>query len=196
LQKAFSGYVQSTGQTHSGKIEQSVRTMNQESMINGQSYFQPLAKAEQFTLFVQINQRPMNFQQFTEQFSQILGKSSFTKAIDGNRLLIKLYPEQLGSLRIELLQQNGGLTAKIITSTHAVKDLLDQQLQSLKHAFIQQNITVEKIEISFGQTDLEKFNHSSQQQPSDREKPQQEKQENSEENQQESFKELLVNMEA
>ena len=75
-------------------------------------------------------------------------RSNFGQVGGTNRMLIKLYPEHLGQIRIELLETNGIMTARILASTAFAKGMLDSQLHQLKHAFNQQNLQVERIDIT------------------------------------------------
>lgn len=119
---------------------------------------QQLSRTEQFVLHVNKGSRPQpDMEQFVKEFSSILSKSQLTKAPGMNRLLIRLYPEHLGSLRIELLQKDGLITARMLASTSAAKEMLDSQIQHLKTAFILQNIQVEKLDITFSHPDAQKF---------------------------------------
>ncbi|OZI11560.1 hypothetical protein CEW92_11370 [Bacillaceae bacterium SAS-127] len=195
LQQAFKNYQQVSGEQPPPAIAKTNQTMPKEGIVL-QSIFQPLSKVESFTMMVPTNPKPMNMEQFIEKFSQILNNSNLMKTPNGNRLLIKLYPEQLGSLRIELLQQNGVMTAKILSSTSMVKDLFEQHVHSLKQAFNQQNITVDKIELAHSQADPQKFDRSSQQeQQTKREQQQSQQQEETEDQPVEQFKDVLENME-
>ncbi|QOR68561.1 flagellar hook-length control protein FliK [Cytobacillus suaedae] len=110
----------------------------------------PLTKVQQFALFVeqQHGKQTINQEQFIKEFQNILARSQFGNGKEGMKLLIKLYPEHLGSLRIELLQKDNMMIARIIASSGAAKDVLESQIQSLKQSFLSQNIQVEKIEIS------------------------------------------------
>ncbi|MDQ0214298.1 flagellar hook-length control protein FliK [Oikeobacillus pervagus] len=159
--------------------------------------FQTMSRTEQFTLFVSSQPRPMNFEQFVEKFSHLLAKSQLTNFPNGNKLLIKLYPEHLGSLRIELLQKDGMLTARILASSQTVKNLLDSQLHSLKTAFTSQNIQVDKLEVNFNGTDPQKFDREPSQQQSNRENQRNEEEQNDrqEESNKTNFKEMLLNVE-
>ncbi|HEY9578149.1 MAG TPA: flagellar hook-length control protein FliK [Pseudobacillus sp.] len=159
-----------------------------------QPFFHPLGRTETFSMSVQTNPRPMNMEQFIEKFSQILGNSNLVKMPNGTKLLLRLYPEQLGSLRIELLQQNGVMTAKILSSTPAVKELFEQHVSSLKHAFSQQNVAVDKIELTFSQAEPQKFDRHQQQQQSRQPQHEAQSQETDDEPT-ENFQELLLNME-
>ncbi|MGM7635838.1 flagellar hook-length control protein FliK [Bacillus sp. Hm123] len=195
LQQAFKNYQQASEEQLPPVVAKTNQAMPKEGVVL-QPIFQPLSKVESFTMMVPTNPKPMNMEQFMEKFSQILNNSNLMKTPNGNRLLIKLYPEQLGSLRIELLQQNGVMTAKILSSTSMVKDLFEQHVHSLKQAFNQQNITVDKIELTHSQADPQKFDRPSQQeQQTKREQQQSQQQEETEDQPVEQFKDVLENME-
>src|SRR5690606_35218041 len=108
-----------------------------------------VSKVQQFSIFVEQSNTPLpNQQQFIRQFQNILARSSFLNNGGQQKLLINLYPEHLGSLRIELLQTESGMIARIMASTSQAKELLETQLANLRHTFIAQNISVDKIEVS------------------------------------------------
>lgn len=83
-----------------------------------------------------------------KEMQTIFKRSNFGQTDGTNRLLIKLYPEHLGQVRIELLQVNGIMTARILASTALGKEMLDSQLHQLRSAFLQQNLQVERIDVS------------------------------------------------
>lgn len=83
-----------------------------------------------------------------KELQNIFKRANFGQTGGTNRISIKLYPEHLGQLRIELLQTNGILTARILASNALGKEMLESQLHQLRQAFLQQNIQVERIDIS------------------------------------------------
>ena len=107
-----------------------------------------MTKLEQYVLTASKNGQAVDSEQFVKSFENILSKANFSKTNGVQKLLIRLNPENLGSLRIELVQKDGAMVAKILATTAHAKELLDRQVQGLKQAFTNQNIQVEKIEIS------------------------------------------------
>lgn len=103
------------------------------------------------------------------QFTNVLQKSHFSQALQTKSLTIRLYPEHLGSLRIELIQKDGAMIARILASTNMAKDMLDSQIHQLRQAFVQQNIQVDKVDVSF-QEGLDKYT-SQDQRGRDQEQP-------------------------
>ncbi|TDL35040.1 hypothetical protein E2R51_04765 [Jeotgalibacillus sp. S-D1] len=80
-----------------------------------------------------------------EEFHRIMSQAKFGKINGTEKLLIRLQPEHLGTLRIELIQKEGMLTAKVMTSTGAAKEIIESKLQQLQQAFSFQNIKVDKL---------------------------------------------------
>ncbi|MGG3738332.1 flagellar hook-length control protein FliK [Aeribacillus pallidus] len=162
-----------------------------ETIGNGQSVFMQPSRAEQLMLTLTSQSKPLSYEQFVEEFTNILNRSSFMKGKGTEKLLIKLYPEHLGSLRIELIQKDGILTAKMLASTAAAKELLESQVQGLKSAFAQHQIQVEKIEISHGQLESQRFDKGGQQSRGEQEASQQESKQKQKEQSAESFDEFI-----
>lgn len=118
------------------------------SVWDGQAFsFQPMSKPEQISIMLTGARKNTSGADMVRQFTAILAKSHFSQTDGVQRLLIKLSPEHLGSLRIELVQKDQTLVAKILTSTKTAKDILEAQLNGLKAAFAAQNIPVDRVEI-------------------------------------------------
>ncbi|WP_409305426.1 flagellar hook-length control protein FliK [Peribacillus sp. SCS-155] len=165
---------------------------------NGHVHFQ-MSKLEQLVLTLEKNGQPVNQEQFIQAFEKILSKAQFSNSNGIQKLFLKLAPEHLGSLRIEIIQKDSLLTAKIVAVSAQAKEMLESNLQGLKHAFSGQHIHIEKIEISqamnsFSQERfLDKESGGNQQQNQRREQP--DKQDNEDLEFNESFQEALLNTE-
>ncbi|WP_053345328.1 flagellar hook-length control protein FliK [Peribacillus butanolivorans] len=156
-----------------------------------------MTKLEQFVLTAAKGGQTVSQEEFVKQFESILSKANFTGANGVNKLLIKLNPEHLGSLRIELIQKDGMMTAKILATSAQAKDMLEKQIHGLKHAFNGQNIQIEKIEVSqaYNTFNSEKF---SQKDADEQNRQQENKRESNDETESEftgSFAEALLNLE-
>lgn len=116
-----------------------------------------MSKLEQYVLTTEKSGQPVDQEQFIKQFEKILNKASFTSSTGMQKLMIKLNPEHLGALRIEIIQKDSGLTARIMATTAKGKEMLDTQLQGLKQSFAGQGIQVDKIEISQTTSFQERF---------------------------------------
>lgn len=208
LKKAYSHYVEP--QTTDGEKELSgrepvakwgesakeIQPLNEHEASFNSSLQSNTAKAgETISVPLQSNPKLMNLQQFIDKFRQILEKSQFAKQPNANTLMIKLYPENLGTLRIELQQKEGVVTARILASTQTVKELIDSNIASLKQAFTQQNISVDKVEIVFHQPELDTYHRDSSEGGRQEQRQQPQKQKDDEKESDRSFEELLINME-
>ncbi|WP_158231845.1 MULTISPECIES: flagellar hook-length control protein FliK [unclassified Sporosarcina] len=130
------------------------------------------------------------------EFQAVLNRANFGQTNGMNRISIKLYPEHLGQVRIELLEVNGVMTARILASTAMAREMLDSQMHQLRHAFNQQNLQVERIDLSQTLQDPSKsdreqaFNKQNQQQ-----KDQAAKQNENQDEQEQTFREFMIELE-
>lgn len=132
------------------------------------------------------------------EMQAIFKRSNFGQTGGTNRLLIKLYPEHLGQVRIELMQINGVMTARILASSALGKEMLDSQLHQLRSAFLQQNLQVERIDISQMLDNTTKNEHKhgmfNQHFKHEQDEPKEEDEQNKEEEL--TFQEYLIELEA
>lgn len=93
-------------------------------------------------------QKSAQSEEFIKELQKLMNRVQFGQAAGANRLVIKLYPEQLGTIRIELIQKDGILTAKMLASTALGKEMLDTHSGQLRQGLANQNIQIEKLEIT------------------------------------------------
>ncbi|MCM0626294.1 flagellar hook-length control protein FliK [Lysinibacillus sp. OL1_EC] len=92
--------------------------------------------------------KPAQSEALLKEMQAIINRAQISNAQGITRLTIKLYPENLGTVRIELVQNDGVLTARLLASTAHGRELLDSQAHQLKQAFTQQNIQVDRLDIA------------------------------------------------
>lgn len=130
------------------------------------------------------------------EFQAVLNRANFGQTNGMNRISIKLYPEHLGQIRVELLEVNGVMTARILASTAMAREMLDSQMHQLRQAFTQQNLQVERIDLSQTLQDPSKsdreqaFNKQNQQQ-----KEQATEQNETQDEQEQTFQEFMIELE-
>ncbi|MFJ7469017.1 flagellar hook-length control protein FliK [Peribacillus frigoritolerans] len=156
-----------------------------------------MTKLEQFVLAAPKGEQTVSQEEFVKQFENILSKANFSGTNGVNKLLIRLNPEHLGSLRIELIQKDGMLSAKILATTAQAKDMLENQIHGLKQAFSGQNIQIEKIEISqaFNAFNSEKFSQKDAEEHSEQQESKEERNDETESEFMGSFADALLNLE-
>lgn len=155
-----------------------------------------MTRAEQLVLTMNSPERPVSAEQLMKQFESILAKSQFMNSGGTQKLFIKLFPEHLGSIRIELFQRDQTMMARIITTSGTAKETLESQINGLKQAFAAQNLSVDRIEVTQQQAQQERFlNKDSEQQQRQSDRGQQEKKDDKGDFNL-SFEEALLNTEA
>ncbi|CAM3418910.1 hypothetical protein GCM10009865_23640 [Aeromicrobium ponti] len=160
----------------------------------GHIQIQQFSKPEQLMMMNQQG-KTLTADQLIKQFESILSKSSFLKTGGTQKLFIKLNPAHLGGLRIELIQKDSTMIARILTSTASAKEILDSQLNGLKQAFSSQNLQVEKIEISQQMTQERAFNKDPKHQGQGQQQNQEDKNPQPDSKFNNSFEEALLNTE-
>lgn len=81
-----------------------------------------------------------------QELQSMMKRANFGRVGGMNRITVQVYPEQLGQIRIELQENKGMLTARILASVAMTKDLLERQMHQLRQA-LGQHTQVERIEI-------------------------------------------------
>lgn len=130
------------------------------------------------------------------EFQAVLNRANFGQTGGTNRLLIKLYPEHLGQVRIELLEVNGIMTARILASSAMAREMLDSQMHQLRHAFNQQNLQVERIDLA--QTIQEPNKNEREQafnKQNEQNKEQQAEQNDNQDEHEQTFQEFMIELE-
>lgn len=166
------------------------------SKIDGMVFLPHLTRAEQLTLMLNDQGKPVSAEQLMKQFESILAKSQFINSGGTQKLFIKLFPEHLGSIRVELFQKDQVMMARIITSTGAAKETLESQVHGLKQAFAAQSLSVDRIEIFQQPSQQERFlNRDPHQQQHNESQKQQQEEQSEQGNFSLSFEEALLNTE-
>lgn len=152
-----------------------------------------MAKAQQAVLYLgEGKTEQARSQEFVKQFQDLLGKSNLQSFKNGTQqLTLKLHPEHLGRLDVKLTQQNGQLTAQLLTTTKTARDMVESQIQQLRTTFQQQNIQVDRIEIQQQQTSNLQQEDGKQEQQEQTGEQQDNQQEQSGDEDTETFAEML-----
>ncbi|MGG7618854.1 flagellar hook-length control protein FliK [Bacillus coreaensis] len=192
LKQTFSGIL-----TNSSAKEESTSTNSSKTeMISGSVQFMQISRPEQLTLTLSTGTKQVQTEQLIKQFESILARSQFSNVNGVQRLFLQLNPGHLGSLRIEIIQQDSVMVAKIVTSTQAAKEAIEGQLSQLKQAFNTQNIQVERVEISQQTAGQERFlNRDSEQEQARQEQAERKEEQTSDQDFISSFEEALLNTE-
>jgi len=89
-----------------------------------------------------------------KELQKILSKASLSAEEGRSKLFITLFPKQLGTISIEVLQQKNETTAQVVVSS-ATKELLDASLFRLRQALTSQHVSVDQVDVAAVQAALE-----------------------------------------
>lgn len=187
----------SVNQLAGGESEPEVNPVKLEAHAGQPVIPQQMSRPEQLSMMLEKSGRPVSTEQLIQQFESILARGSFSRAGGTQRLLIKLYPEHLGALRVELIQKDQTMVARILATTGMAKNALESQVHGLKQAFASQQIQIERVEILQQPAQQERFMDKGQQQQHERQQEEKQAREDRQSNHEfnESFEEALLNLE-
>ncbi|GAB1794204.1 flagellar hook-length control protein FliK [Priestia megaterium] len=82
------------------------------------------------------------------ELQKIWSKASLSIEERTSKLSIKLLPKQLGTISIEVLQQENETVAQMVVSSTKTKELLDASLFSLRQALASQHVSVDQVDVA------------------------------------------------
>ncbi|WP_277584165.1 flagellar hook-length control protein FliK [Psychrobacillus antarcticus] len=183
--------------THSVQPELVTETKEITSNVQGGTTTVIQTKVESVSITLP-TEKAAQSEEFVKELQKVMNRVQFGQAGGANRLVLKLFPEHLGTIRIELIQKDGMLTAKILASTALGKEMLDSNSSQLRQGFAGQNIQLEKLEITQAlQDSVRQEKHQNFQQSFKQQQQEQAKEEANIESQEEpiSFDDFLTDME-
>ncbi|MFC5558062.1 flagellar hook-length control protein FliK [Ureibacillus thermophilus] len=179
-------------------VQQAKTRMENSASTLPNTMLQPNSETKTVTITLPNTNQTSQAESLVKQIEALLQRSQMANTQGTSKILIKLHPENLGSIRIELVHREGAITARLLASTSQAKELLDSQVHQLKQAFVQQNIQLERIDIlqSLQESDLREqsfFNNMF----NGRERQEKEEQHSEEKQEEESksFKDYLIDEE-
>lgn len=81
---------------------------------------------------------------------QVVERLSLRNQGDRSQMTLRLHPEELGELRLELVMEKGVLKAQIQAQNPQVQEVLERNLFRLRDALEQQGLTLEQFDVSLG----------------------------------------------
>lgn len=138
-------------------------------------------------------EKPAQSEALVKEIQNLINRSQVSGQQGNMKLFLKLFPENLGQIRIELVQKDGVLTARLLATTPLGKELLENNINQLKAGFVSQNIQMDRIDIAQSLQDADRntrdqsfFNNFF-----GRQKEEDKEQDNENEEESISFKDLL-----
>ncbi|WP_186577469.1 flagellar hook-length control protein FliK [Aquibacillus kalidii] len=160
----------------------------------------PMSKVQQFVIHLDqtSNDSEKVQKQLLDQFQQVIKSSKFMTGLNGNQLLLKLRPENLGDIMVKLTQVNGEMIVKMTVNSQSTKELLEGNLQQLRHMFSPHQVMIEKQDLPSFAGDQQglkqqQTNQQTKEQNSEQSNEQQDTQSSNEQETETSFHQLLMN---
>lgn len=123
-----------------------------------------MPKLQQFSIY--LGQAKSDYQQssnLVNELQKIWSKASLSTEEGTSKLLIKLFPKQLGAISIEMLQKDSETVARIVVSSAKTKELLDSNLSTLRHGLASQHVSIDKIDVLLSEQAMSYNNENDQQ---------------------------------
>jgi flagellar hook-length control protein FliK len=96
---------------------------------------------------------------------QVLDQMPLNRVGDKSRIVIRLHPEELGEVKLDLVMEKDQLKAHLVTQTQQVQEILEKHLPRLQEALHSQGVKLDNIQVSVdsrGNQGREPFNHNRQ----------------------------------
>ncbi|WP_188205808.1 flagellar hook-length control protein FliK [Alkalibacillus aidingensis] len=127
-----------------------------------------MSKLEQYTIHLSRTgggqqTSSSNQQQIIEQLQKIIQSSQFGRSNGTNQLTIQLKPANLGNMTLQFTQIDGQMAVKISVMSHAAKEMLENNLNQLRHMFSPSQVVIER-QVDQSNTDFTKQQNASDKQ--------------------------------
>ena len=102
---------------------------------------------------------------------QMIAHFSVNKRLESGSINLKLYPQELGELRMEIKVEQDNVKAHIIAQSPQAQEMIDRHMPRLREALEQQGLHLQQVEVTVAAQDNasgERFQDSSARQQSGR----------------------------
>ncbi|MGN7230377.1 flagellar hook-length control protein FliK, partial [Priestia megaterium] len=108
-----------------------------------------MLKIQEFSIDLgQANSDHQQSDDLVNELQKIWSKASISIEERTSKLSIKLLPRQLGTISIELLQQENETIAQVVVSSTKTKELLDANLLTLRKGLTSQHVSVDQVDVA------------------------------------------------
>lgn len=138
----------STANNSSTQASQPAQTTESTDQVQA-SVLQPTSQQAVKTVTVVLpTERSAQSEALMKELQNQLNRAQIANNNGVIKMTLRLFPENLGQIRIEVMQQDGVMQARILATTSAGKELLDSNLNQLKTSLVAQNIQLDRIDIA------------------------------------------------
>ena len=85
--------------------------------------------------------------------NQVIDRFTLNRTLESGNITLKLYPEELGELRMEIKVEQDNIKAHITTQNPQVQEILDRHLPRLREALEQQGLNLEQMTVTVDKDD-------------------------------------------
>ncbi|WP_416433675.1 flagellar hook-length control protein FliK [Priestia megaterium] len=108
-----------------------------------------MLKIQEFSIDLgQANSDHQQSDDLVNELQKIWSKASISTEEGASKLSIKLFPKQLGTISIEVLQQENETVAQVVVSSTKTKELLDANLLTLRKGLTSQHVSVDQVDVA------------------------------------------------
>jgi len=97
-----------------------------------------------------IMNKTIDMQEQIDVIKQVSEKVKVNLFEDKSEMIIKLKPDHLGKVTVEIAVENGNITAKFLAESDKVKEILESNMQDLKDHLAKQGMVVQDLSVSVG----------------------------------------------
>jgi len=97
-----------------------------------------------------IMNKTIDMQEQIDVIKQVSEKVKVNLFEDKSEMIIKLKPDHLGKVTVEIAVENGNITAKFLAESEKVKEILESNMQDLKDHLANQGMAVQNLSVSVG----------------------------------------------
>ncbi|RMA91465.1 flagellar hook-length control protein FliK [Priestia megaterium] len=120
-----------------------------ESSVKDMNTFAKEEKVPQFSIDLgKVKLDPQQSSDLVNELQKIWSKAELSAEEGRSKLFVTLLPKQLGTISIEMLQQDNKTTAQVVVSSAKTKELLDASLFSLRKALTSQHVSVDQVGVA------------------------------------------------
>jgi flagellar hook-length control protein FliK len=128
-----------TANTAGARLENTPSSFKSKEVPKGQEFSIDLA---------QVKSDHQQSDNLLNELQKIWSKASLSAEKGRSKLFIALFPKQLGTISIEVLQQENETTAQVIVSSAKTKELLDANLSTLRQVLTSQHVSVDQVDVA------------------------------------------------
>lgn len=148
---------QSTEQGHSDETAGRFKFANETTPAsNHEAAFIPQNRVEEIFSTVETVETLPESMNTQDVIDQIVESARVTLTEDHTTMELQLNPENLGKIILKVTEQDGMVTAKILTQNAIVKEALEAQVVELRQNLEQSGVKVEAVEVTVASHEFEK----------------------------------------